>query len=422
MRKYWPLLVSIILLAGPCLAQYPRPETDVDVGFIRAGVEPWWPIFMTHKDGRLMMIGNNQKRYSSDGGRSWSKRQTFIPDDKRVGGLKGIVRMKDGRLGGVFNEMGGIPNEAGRDKQNFYWQNFYFRSSDDEGETWSKPVLINKGNMIGMPHVDTLLQLKSGRLLIPVRRGFIVNSEIHKASGRRGIIAGTERKLGGHMHYPEMDITFCYLSDDNGKSWYKSDGYIFGWRDKGYGGLWPCDEPVAVELKDGRVMLFMRSTIGRLLTSVSEDGGYRWSIPKPSPLVSAYAPCMVRRIPDTGDLLCVWNQPSPEEMKRGFERTRLSCAISKDDGETWTHFKTIASVVVPPVGRIEAPVGHFRPPDWLGKMPDTYGNLDYPNITFADGHVLITYDFNPHHPPAAIWTIRGLPVDWFYKDTTGLHR
>ena len=43
-------------------------------------------------------------------------------------------------------------------------------------------------------------------------------------------------------------------------------------------------------------------------------------------------------------------------------------------------------------------------------MPDTYGTVDYPNITFADGHVLISRDFNSHHPPAAIWTIRGLPV------------
>ena len=49
-------------------------------------------------------------------------------------------------------------------------------------------------------------------------------------------------------------------------------------------------------------------------------------------------------------------------------------------------------------------------------MPDTYGTVDYPNIPFAGGHVLITYDFTPHHPPAAIWTIRGLPVDWFYQD------
>jgi sialidase-1 len=258
--------------------------------------------------------------------------------------------------------MGGIPNEDGRDQQNFYHQWLYFQTSNDEGENWSKPARINTGNMIGVPHVDTLLQLKSGRLLIPVRRGYRVNSQIHNASGRRGILAGTERKLGGHTHYPEMDITFCYLSDDNGNTWYKFDGYIFGWREKGYGGVWPCDEPVAVELKDDRVMMLMRSTIGRLLKSISEDGGYRWSIPEPSDLVSAYAPCMVRRIPETGDLICVWNQVSPEEMKQGYERSRLSCAISQDDGENWTHFKTIASVIVPPVGRIEAPVGHMRPP------------------------------------------------------------
>ncbi len=167
MCNRFPLTMKTVLAiaitvaaASPAAARYPRPETDLDVGFILAGTEPWWPIFITLKDGRLMMTGNNQKRYSSDGGRSWSKRQTFVSDDQRVGGLKGIVRMKDGRLGGVFNAMGGIPNEAGRDKQNFYWQNLYFQSSADEVAQecshYNDPA-IEKGSPVGQ--CETIVQL-----------------------------------------------------------------------------------------------------------------------------------------------------------------------------------------------------------------------------------------------------------------------
>ena len=394
----WTWLALIYLGAATPAArgQIRNPETDLDVGFKVANFKPWWPCFVNLKDGRLIAVGDGyMQRTSTDHGRTWSEKKPLIPEDQRVAGIWAITRLNDGRLGVIVCRMGGLPNQVGLDAENFRTQWLYFQSSDDEGQSWSKPSLINKHNTHGAPHMDTLVQLESGRLVLPVRTTFGVNSKIHKKSGRSGIVAGNEMRMGGHGHYPEMDITFCYLSDDGGKNWIKSDGYIFGWHKKGYGGIWQCDEPVAVDLGSNRVMLLMRTQIGHLYKSVSEDGGYIWSIPEPSGLVSAYAPCMVRRIPATGDLLCVWNQVSPEEMKQGCERSRLSCAISKDNGETWTHFKTIASEPLKPVGRIQAPPGHVRPPEWLGKMPDNYATVDYPNIAFSGDYVLITYNYNP---------------------------
>ena len=40
-----------------------------------------------------------------------------------------------------------------------------------------------------------------------------------------------------------------------------------GWFNDGYEGVTPVDEPVAAELRDGSVLLFGRSTVGRIVQS-----------------------------------------------------------------------------------------------------------------------------------------------------------
>ena len=138
----------------------------------------------------------------------------------------------------------------------------------------------------------------------------------------------SDARWGGHTTYPEMDITFCYLSDNEGRSWRKSNGYIFGW-DRRLGSF-PCDEPVVIELKDGLLLLLARTTIGQIYRVYSHDDGASWEVPEPSGLASAYAPSMIRRIPSTGDLLLIWNQASRAEIESGYERSRLSVAISNN--------------------------------------------------------------------------------------------
>jgi hypothetical protein len=161
-------------------------------------------------------------------------------------------------------------------------------------------------------------------------------------------VNGERRWVGTHTTAPEIDITFSYLSDDEGATWRKSSGFIFGWeRDSGLGAF-ACGEPVIVELSDGRIMMMSRTTIGQLYRAISDDSGENWSVPEPSGLASAYAPCMIRRILTTGDLVIIWNQSSREEIKSGYERNRLSVAISTDEGESRTHAKTLFRSHVPP--------------------------------------------------------------------------
>ena len=413
------LLIMTSLSLVPVSGMTEEPETnssfELPRGVVKIDVIGGWPKFVTLKDGTLLAIDGNDRRESHDGGNTWSKPLSVFDEQGRTGGIRAAIRLNSGKLGVVTGRVGGIPN-VGHDAENFRQSWMYFHTSDDEGKTWSEGYLINKYNTDGTPYEDALIQTKSGRLVLPVRVGFVVNSKLHKEMGSFGMFLGKRTKFAGHTAYPEIDVAFCFLSDDEGRTWSKSDGSIFGWLDGGRGGCYPCDETVVIELKDGRLMMLCRSTCGQILRSYSEDEGTRWSIPEPMGLASAYAPSMVRRIPTTGDLVLVWNQASADEISRGLQRNRLSLAISKDEGDTWTHFKTLFHNNVPAVGRVEPPEPRWqRPKDWLGNMPDDYATADYPNIHFHGSNILISYDHNPWHPPAAIWTLRIIPVKELYR-------
>ena len=137
-----------------------------------------------------------------------------------------------------------------------------------------------------------------------------------------------------------MDTTFVYYSDDEGETWQASRELVI-WHKDGFGGIWPTDEPSLAELKDGRVLLFLRTTLGRVYHTVSNDRGSTWHLPEPTELPASYTPARLRRIPGTGDLLAIWNQVSRDEIRQGYGRGRLTLAISADDGKTWKNFKTL---------------------------------------------------------------------------------
>jgi hypothetical protein len=215
---------------------------------------------------------------------------------------------------------------------------------------------------------------------------------------------------------------FMLFSDDYGYTWQQSEEEVLI-RERvpyeGYhhpGGVAAmfsyCEEPAIVELKDGRVMLFGRTIMGRIYKAFSSDRGNTWTDPEPTDLASSYSPCTLKRIPSTGDLICIWNQVSAEEIRAGHGRFRMSLAISKDDGETWGHFKNlesqsdVTSITPPPLGRTvdatsEAAVMKDRVIMWKGTKDKldpaiyhrkAYPHVDYPACCFtSDDHVVITY-------------------------------
>ena len=197
-----------------------------------------------------------------------------------------------------------------------------------------------------------------------------------------------------------VPVCIAYYSDDEGRTWSPCEGGVFGWFDErgdpnGEGGIIDVYEPTAAECSDGRVLMFLRSKVGRLLQSYSLNGGKTWLSVLPTELSSSQSPPILVRMPTTGDLLCVWNQVSCEEIHRGFLRGRLSAALSKDSGMTWTNFKTLElQEHMDDVARVapEFPIARRvvgRP--GLGQLPDGFAMFTYPNVDIVGETVFIRY-------------------------------
>ncbi len=202
---------------------------------------------------------------------------------------------------------------------------------------------------------DRVRQLSSGRLLAPVASTSDVRKENHF-------------------------VSYCWLSDDGGKSWRKGKSHV----DLPQRGAM---EPEVVELNDGRVLMIMRTQLGHIATSYSEDGGDTWSEPGKLPLKAPEAPATLRRIPSTGDLLLVWNNTYTPGAGHGGKRTPLTAAISRDEGKTWSNIRNLG----------------FR-------GDSTYA---YTSLTFVGGRAVMSY-WESTADGRLSSRFRSLPVAWFY--------
>jgi len=187
-------------------------------------------------------------------------------------------------------------------------------------------------------------------------------------------------------------------------------------------------EPNVAELKDKRLLMFGRNALGRIFQTTSADRGKTWEYPTPAELPSSLSPCSLKRIPENehtletgraGDLLCVWNNVSRDEIKRGFRRGRLSAAVSKDDGKTLIHARTLDTAGLPAISGIapaSAP-GPVRADKDLGELPVPFGAVSYPDVVFVEDTVIVKYYKTYNNPPFPVGLIMQiLPLDWFYED------
>lgn len=288
--------------------------------------------FVSLRDGRILFAysrftggGDDNDaatiaaRFSSDGGRTWTS--TDVPIVEREGDMNvmsvSLLRLKDGRIALFYVRKNSISDCRP-----------YLRYSSDEGKTFSEPILCIRDQGYFVLNNDRAVQLKSGRILLPVALHLPVNGKF----GSRG-------------------IAMTYYSDDAGTTWQRSKSTLEAPPQTRAG----FQEPGVVELKDGRVMMFIRTQLGSQYLCWSNDRGETWSEPKPSDIFSPLSPASIKRIPKTGDLLMVWNDHRGVDASfrsnetSGGKRTPLSVAISRDEGKTWIH----------PHNVLEAPDGWY---------------------------------------------------------------
>jgi sialidase-1 len=134
-------------------------------------------------------------------------------------------------------------------------------------------------------------------------------------------------------------------------------------------------EPHVAELRDGRLLMYLRTQLGAVFRSVSEDGGATWSRAQTTCLRAPESmPCLTR-IPRTHDLLLVWNHSFYDPgFDHSGKRTPLTVAISRDEGNSWICRKNIED---DPTWEYTNPACHF----------------------LSDGRVLIHYVASPMDDP-----------------------
>ncbi|MES2595318.1 MAG: sialidase family protein [Verrucomicrobiota bacterium] len=289
-----------------------------------AGVSDW-------DDIRILL------RRSTDDGRTWSAPKSIANVEGPKQKNPFAMRMKNVDPNDVtYNNPVLIADKDGTVHMLFcleYERCFYQRSEDD-GVSWSKPTEITatfeafkkdydwKVLATGPDHS---IQLKTGRLVVPV-----------------WLSTGT----GGNAHRPS--VTATVYSDDQGKTWKAGDIAV------------PCtdewinpNETVAIELKDGRVMLNVRSEskAHRRLITTSPDGATQWSTPKfDDALLEPICMGGIVRYDHDGQSLILFSNPHNLEKAKGKaepgksrDRKNVSVKLSRDEAQTWPVSKTIES-------------------------------------------------------------------------------
>ncbi|MGI5818477.1 MAG: sialidase family protein [Armatimonadota bacterium] len=289
-------------------------------------------------------------KVSHDRGKTWGERFTLLENE----GLQNVMSVSFLRLASGDILFFYLRKNGPDDLQAM------MRRSSDELTTLSDPIRCTRDEGYWVVNNARVVQLSDGRLVIP--------AALHRdiSAGERGGSATT------------------WLSDDEGRTWTRSESLL---PLPGRGAM----EPGVVELRDGRLLMIIRTSLRQIYRSHSADRGVTWSEPEPMGVGAPVAPSTITRIPSTGDLLMVWNDcfrddPEAEEM-----RTPLTAAISRDEGGSWEHLRDLETA------------------------RDLW--FAYTSVTFVDDRALLTYwvDERFSDPRLLHLKLRSVPVEWFYE-------
>ena len=314
-------------------------------------------------------------------------------DDARPGAMIiGMDRTPKGRIWGCWTGTG--------DKPDTY---FILASSDDGGQSWSKPRLVvgaadpsrkpQRRALVGNVWTDPLGRVwlffdqslggfdgRGGDWFIrcdhpdaaepvwskPVRIAdgctLCKPTVLNSGDWLLPVSLWTRDKINpvrfreAHHDLDVIRMANVFVSTDQGETWTRRGGVAFPESD--------FDEHMIVELHDGRLWMPARTKYG-MAESFSSDQGRTWSKPKPAAIKNVNARFFVRRLA-SGRLLLVKNGPVTERLKK---RSHMSAFLSDDDGQTWRG----------------------------GLVLDERASVSYPDgFQAPDGLIHILYDWNRH--------------------------
>lgn len=278
-------------------------------------------------------------RRSTDGGLSWTGRDTFLKPTEDILNLMSVsmLTLQDGTISMTYLRKESIVSCVP-----------LFSVSSDNGMTWSDPVVIDN-SCTGYYEInnDRMIQLKDGRIVLP----YAVYKDAPCFGGREGL-----RVCCG-----------CFFSDNGGKSWSRSDEEIiltaedivppkhvdpekFNITKEIKIGIGQSEEPGVVELSDGRLMLWCRTGVGYAYRAYSEDRGNTFS--SFTPIVEfamPKGPQSIKVLPHSERLIMLYNDRGelPFGHPQFMRRSPLSLAISDDNGVSWKKYGELESGNIP---------------------------------------------------------------------------
>lgn len=264
-------------------------------------------------DGRLFLAytSNNRIRTtaSDDGGATWTE-PAFVEGILEQGVRTArpvIIEAADKTLWlSYYGWLRYDPKDPAASENNLWAVH-----SRDGGKIWSKPECIYKG-YVGM--LQGGIRTSKGNLVVPLCR----------------LVA------------PHRFDSLCVVSTDAGQTWQATPAIDVGEPESplkpsagiSRGAL----EPSVAELRDGRVLMLIRTVYGHLFQSLSSDGGLTWSAPQRT-VLDCGGPCNVVQLPG-GRVAVAWNpanmdHPDTQRWGSPIGYDRQSIAISDDGATTW---------------------------------------------------------------------------------------
>ncbi|MBM3289302.1 MAG: exo-alpha-sialidase, partial [Candidatus Hydrogenedentes bacterium] len=234
--------------------------------------------FIQNGDGSLLCVEGKKLQSSTDGGKTWSEAGGAIASgvNLETGGHVGqLLRTKSGAIAIVYLNMDGYVfewDDAKNEPLPSCKLELRAVRSEDGGKSWTDDQQLLEGY-----NADFM--------------GFVQTSK-----GR--LVAAVE-----HLD-PDLKrwVVCSFVSDDDGKTWRRGNWIDLGGRGHHDGAV----EPMLVELKDGRLMMLIRTNLDRFWRAYSDDGVY-WRTIVPTDIDASSAPGWLARLA-SGRLALVWNR------------------------------------------------------------------------------------------------------------------
>lgn len=257
-----------------------------------------------HSPARIVCI------HSDDQGRTWSQPVVVVENEGGNNIMSvSLLRLASGKLA-MFYLL----------KNSWIDCRPRMRLSTDDGETWSEANCILDAPGYFVMNNDRVIQTRTGRIIAPFA--------FHR-------LRGSDPQSSKSIDF--RGIAMWIYSDDDGATWQESANWWALPMRSGTG----VQEPGIVELADGSLFSWCRTDQGAQQGFRSTDEGKTWTPPEPTELQSPVSPASIRRIPESDDLLALYNDHSGKFPFPKGKRSPLVAAISSDGGKTWPVRKLI---------------------------------------------------------------------------------